>query len=160
VLCICVIKNTNKQETTKFSKMNRFISNSAFFIVFFFTVSLTIKSQSKSKNSATPNIIFILADDLGIGDLGCYGQKVIKTPNLDKLAAEGMIFSNHYSGSTVCAPSRSVLMTGQHTGHTSIRDNKGGEVKGSEGQTPMSESSVTIAEVLKKQGYTTGAFGK
>lgn len=140
--------------------MNRCRSKSAFFIVLFLTVSLTIKSQSKSKISAAPNIIFILADDLGIGDLGCYGQKVIKTPNLDKLAAEGMIFSNHYSGSTVCAPSRSVLMTGQHTGHTSIRDNKGGEVKGSEGQTPMSESSVTIAEVLKKQGYVTGAFGK
>ena len=81
---------------------------------------------ASNNSNNTPNIVYILADDLGIGDLGCYGQKRIQTPNIDKIAAQGILFSNHYSGSTVCAPSRSVLMTGQHTGHTSIRDNKGG----------------------------------
>jgi len=71
-----------------------------------------------------PNIIYILADDLGYGDLSCYGQKLFSTPNIDQLAAQGMLFTQHYSGSTVCAPSRSALMTGQHTGHTYIRGNK------------------------------------
>src|SRR5512137_1573800 len=70
-----------------------------------------------------PNIVFVLADDLGYGDLGCYGQKLIKTPNLDRMAAEGMRFTQFYAGSTVCAPSRSVLMTGQHMGHTRVRGN-------------------------------------
>jgi len=110
-----------------------------------------------SAQNSKPNIIFILADDLGIGDLGCYGQTIIKTPNIDKLASNGMLFNNHYSGSTVCAPSRSVLMTGQHTGHTSIRDNK---PAGEEGQRAMNAESITIAEVLKAKGYATGAFGK
>lgn len=104
-----------------------------------------------------PNIVFILADDLGYGDLGCFGQKIIRTPNLDRLAAEGMRFTQHYSGSTVCAPSRSCIMTGQHTGHTQIRGNK--EVR-PEGQTPLLDSVVTLPEVLKKAGYATGAFGK
>ncbi|MEQ2010288.1 MAG: sulfatase-like hydrolase/transferase, partial [Limisphaerales bacterium] len=72
-----------------------------------------------------PNIIFILADDLGYGDLGCYGQKLIQTPHLDRMAAEGMRFTQFYAGSTVCAPSRSVLMTGLHTGHTRVRGNAG-----------------------------------
>lgn len=122
------------------------------------SVSLSVHSSASDKKSSSPNIVFILADDLGIGDLGCYGQKVIKTPNLDKLAAQGILFNNHYSGCTVCAPSRSVLMTGQHTGHTVIRDNRGGN--DGEGQTAMDANSVTIAEVLKQKGYTTGAFGK
>jgi arylsulfatase A-like enzyme len=104
-----------------------------------------------------PNIIYILADDLGIGDLGCYGQTIIKTPNIDGLAAEGMIFTNHYSGCTVCAPSRSVLMTGQHTGHTPIRNN--GRFQ-PEGQFPMCAEAYTVAEMLKDIGYVTGAFGK
>ena len=108
---------------------------------------------------AMPNIVYILADDLGIGDLGCYGQKTIKTPNIDKLAAQGMLFTNHYSGSTVSAPSRSVLMTGQHSGVTSIRDNKG-SADGGEGNAAMDANSFTIAEILKKKGYATGAFGK
>lgn len=117
-----------------------------------------VPNNNKSKN---PNIVYILADDLGIGDVGCYGQKRIKTPNIDKIAAQGILFNNHYSGSTVCAPSRSVLMTGQHTGHTSIRDNRGGiGIEGGEGQVPMDANSFTIAELLKQQGYTTGAFGK
>ncbi len=104
-----------------------------------------------------PNIVYFLADDLGYGDLGCYGQKVIRTPYLDQMAREGMRFTQHYAGSTVCAPSRSCLMTGQHTGHTPIRGNK--EVQ-PEGQWPLPADAVTLAEVLKKAGYVTGAFGK
>lgn len=105
------------------------------------------------------NIIYILADDMGIGDLGSYGQTIIQTPNLDKMAANGMQFTQHYSGAPVCAPSRSTLMTGQHTGHTPIRGNR--ELnKGEEGQVPLPASSVTLAEILKEKGYVTGAFGK
>ena len=111
----------------------------------------------KSPNPKKPNIIFILADDLGYGDLSCYGQKQFQTPNLDKMAAGGMLFTQHYSGTTVCAPSRSALMTGQNTGHTPIRGNKEWQP---EGQWPMKAEAVTIAEILKKVGYTTGAFGK
>ncbi|OHB65470.1 MAG: N-acetylgalactosamine-6-sulfatase [Planctomycetes bacterium RBG_13_50_24] len=98
-----------------------------------------------------PNIIFILADDLGYGDLGCYGQKAIKTPNIDKLAAEGMRFTDHYAGSTVCAPSRCCLMTGFHTGHALIRGNA---------DVPLRPSDVTVAELLKEAGYSTGIIGK
>jgi arylsulfatase A len=104
-----------------------------------------------------PNIIFILADDLGYGDLSCYGQKRFKTPNIDRMALEGMLFTQHYAGSTVCAPSRSSLMTGLTTGHTPIRGNK--EVK-PEGQWPMPAETFTIAEMLKAAGYVTGGFGK
>jgi hypothetical protein len=99
----------------------------------------------------TPNIIFILADDLGYGDLGCYGQKKIKTPNLDKLAAEGMRFTQCYAGSTVCAPSRCALMTGKHTGHAVIRGN---------GPGALGPADLTVAEVLKKAGYRNGIVGK
>jgi arylsulfatase A-like enzyme len=98
-----------------------------------------------------PNIIFILADDLGYGDLGCYGQKKIKTPNIDRLAAEGIRFTQCYAGTTVCAPSRSALMTGQHTGHTRIRGNNA---------YPLQPQDVTVAEVLKGAGYSTALFGK
>lgn len=104
-----------------------------------------------------PNIIYILADDLGYGDLSSYGQDLFSTPHIDRLAERGMRFTQHYSGSTVCAPSRSALMTGQHTGHTYIRGNK--EVQ-PEGQHPLPEESYTLAEALQKAGYTTGAFGK
>ena len=104
-----------------------------------------------------PNIIFILADDLGYGDVGFNGQKLINTPNLDRLAAEGIRFNQFYSGTAVCAPSRSSLMSGQHTGHTFIRGNLGVEP---EGQYPIPDSLNTMAEVLKKAGYKTGAFGK
>ena len=103
-----------------------------------------------------PNIIFILADDLGYGDLGCYGQKKIKTPNIDKMAAEGIKFTNHYAGSTVCAPSRSCLMTGQHTGHTTVRGNSGKDGR----RVSLRDEDVTVAEVLKQAGYTTGTIGK
>lgn len=106
---------------------------------------------------AKPNIVYILADDLGYGDLSVYGQTHFQTPNLDKMAAEGMLFTQHYAGTTVCAPSRSSLMTGQHTGHTPIRGNKGWEP---EGQWPLPDSTFTLAEMLKDAGYVTGAFGK
>lgn len=110
-----------------------------------------------SKKEKKPNIIYILADDLGYGDVGIYGQTKFNTPNIDKLAQNGMLFTQHYSGSTVCAPSRSALMTGMHTGHTAIRGNK--EIK-PEGQHPIPDQTFTIAEQLKEVGYTTGAFGK
>ncbi|GIS58395.1 MAG: hypothetical protein CM1200mP2_06200 [Planctomycetaceae bacterium] len=98
-----------------------------------------------------PNIIFIMADDLGYGDLGCYGQKRIRTPHLDRMAAEGMKFTQFYAGSTVCAPSRCVLMTGLHTGHCFIRGN---------GKINLRPGDVTVAEVLKTTGYTCGLMGK
>lgn len=99
-----------------------------------------------------PNIVLIMADDLGIGDLGCYGQKQIRTPNIDRLAAEGLRFTDAYSGCTVCAPSRSVLMTGYHMGHTSVRGNTGGQ--------SLAPGDVTMAMVLKQAGYATGGYGK
>jgi arylsulfatase A-like enzyme len=111
-------------------------------------------SSSKAFSAEPINIILINADDLGFGDLGCYGQKVIPTPSLDRMAREGMRFTQFYAGSTVCAPSRSVLMTGLHTGHTPVRGNGGKE------QQTLPASSVTIAEVCKKHGYRTGLIGK
>jgi arylsulfatase A-like enzyme len=126
-----------------------------------FTLSVlwpgAVFAQTSGKTRAKPNIIFILADDLGWGDLGSYGQMKIKTPHLDRMAAEGIRFTQFYAGSPVCAPSRCVLMTGKHGGHAYIRNNK--EVK-PEGQWPIPASEVTIAELLKSQGYATGAFGK
>ena len=104
-----------------------------------------------------PNIIYIMTDDLGYGDLGCYGQQRIKTPKIDQLAEQGMRFSQFYAGSTVCAPSRCVLMTGYHTGHALVRGNR--EIKPM-GQWPLPDDTVTVAEVLKKAGYTTGLVGK
>ena len=115
------------------------------------------KEEAVKETTSTPNIIYILADDLGYGDLSCYGQKNFKTPNIDRFASQGMLFTQHYSGSTVCAPSRSALMTGMHTGHTVVRGNK--EIQ-PEGQYPIPESTFTIAEMFKDKGYTTGAFGK
>jgi len=106
---------------------------------------------AEGKVEAKPNIIYILVDDLGYGDLGCYGQAQIKTPNIDRMAAEGMRFTDHYAGSTVCAPSRCCLMTGLHTGHALIRAN---------GRLPLRPEDVTVAELLKGAGYTTGIVGK
>ena len=120
------------------------------------TGTSTKKDKEIQKNDK-PNIIYILADDMGYFELSCYGGKVIETPNLDKLAKEGMVFSNNYCGSNICAPSRGALMTGKHTGHTWIRDNKELPFEGNE---PIPDSDVTIAEILKKAGYATGAFGK
>ena len=126
-------------------------------IIFTFLVACSTHPQKPEDEPQKPNIIYILADDLGYGDLSCYGQTHFKTPNLDKMAAEGMRFTQHYAGTTVCAPSRSSLMTGQHTGHTPIRGNK--EWK-PEGQWPIPDSTFTVAELLKQAGYITGAFGK
>src|SRR5436190_13914109 len=106
--------------------------------------------------SRPPNIIFILADDLGYADIGAFGQKKIRTPNLDRMAAEGMRFTQHYSGNAVCAPSRCVLLTGKHPGHAWIRDNK--EVQ-PEGQPPIPANSVTIAKLLKTRGDFTHVNG-
>jgi len=110
-----------------------------------------------SLQARKPNVILIMADDLGYTELGSYGQKYIKTPYLDKLAEDGMKFTAAYSGNAVCAPSRCVLMTGKHPGRAYIRNN--GEVK-PEGQRPISDREVTIAELLKEEGYATAAFGK
>ncbi len=124
-------------------------------------------SAGSAAAGGKPNIVFILADDLGYAGVGCYGQKNIRTPNIDRLAAEGMKFTQHYSGNPVCAPSRCTLMTGLHTGHSQIRDNK--QVGGDEGwqlgstiggQWPLEEGTVTVAKILKDAGYATGAFGK
>lgn len=104
-----------------------------------------------------PNVILILADDLGYGDLGCFGQKKIKTPNLDRMAAEGMRFTQAYAGATVCAPSRCALMTGLHGGHAPIRGNQ--EIK-PEGQLPMPAGTVTVAHLMKQAGYRTALIGK
>lgn len=120
-------------------------------LAIFFT-QLALAQQNRK-----PNIVFILADDLGYGDIEPYGQKLIQTPNLNRLAKEGMKYTQFYAGTSVCAPSRSSLMTGQHTGHTPIRGNK--EVM-PEGQAPIPGSTVTIAEMMKSAGYTTGLFGK
>jgi len=114
-------------------------------------------SAVQGADAKRPNIVLIMADDLGYSELGSYGQKLIQTPHLDRLASQGMRFSRNYSGNAVCAPSRCVLMTGRHPGHAWIRNN--GEVK-PEGQRPIPDSEVTIAEVLGAAGYATGAFGK
>ncbi|MEM9478667.1 MAG: arylsulfatase [Verrucomicrobiota bacterium] len=118
------------------------------FLLIILCVSASLRETS---SAAKPNIIYILADDLGINDFGCYGQKIMKTPRIDQMAAEGMMFMNHYSGSTVCAPTRSCLMTGQHTGRTRVRGN---------GPAYLKPEDVTVAEMLKESGYTTACIGK
>ncbi|MCI0662906.1 MAG: arylsulfatase [Acidobacteria bacterium] len=107
--------------------------------------------------SRKPNVILILADDLGYGDLGSYGQKLIATPNLDRMAAEGIRFTQFYAGSTVCAPSRAVLMTGKHTGHASVRGNAGAANIGIQS---LRKGEKTIAHIFKDAGYATALFGK
>lgn len=124
-----------------------------------FVVSPLVQSCSKQNHS--PNIIFIMADDLGYGDLGCYGQKHIKTPNIDALAMQGKRFTQFYAGSTVCAPSRCSLLTGKHTGHAFVRGNHEiGSWESWQGQLPLPEGTRTIASMLKKQGYATACIGK
>jgi len=122
---------------------------------------LQFSAGATGNRQDNPNIIFIMADDLGYGDLGCYGQKEIKTPRIDKLAAEGRRFTQVYAGSTVCAPTRCVLMTGKHTGHARVRGNS---ARNADGKTrrliPLLPQDVTVAEILKQQGYATGVFGK
>lgn len=126
-------------------------------LIFLWFSLILITTSTMAQTARRPNIVLILADDLGYGDVGVNGQKLIKTPNIDRLAREGMQFTQFYAGTTVCAPSRSSLMTGQHTGHTFIRGNKAVEP---EGQQPIADSVVTMAELLQKAGYVTGAFGK
>jgi arylsulfatase A-like enzyme len=127
------------------------------------TLLLGIGTTPATAAARKPHIVFILADDLGWGETGCYGQKKIPTPHIDQLAAEGLRFTQHYSGAPVCAPSRCVLLTGQHLGHAEIRGNQQAaksfpEFK--EGQHPLSSKATTIASVLQKSGYRTAAFGK
>ena len=114
-----------------------------------------------------PNIVLIVADDLGYSELGCYGQERIRTPNIDRIAAEGMRFTQHYAGSPVCAPSRCVLLTGLHSGHAYIRDNDEMYDRGDvwqdlslEGQRPLPAGTATFGSVLQEAGYVTGAIGK
>ncbi len=126
--------------------------------VFFVCFALAAcESPAPPPPPAPPNIVFILADDLGYGDLGAYGQETIQTPTLDRMAAEGMRFTQFYAGSTVCAPSRSVLMTGKHLGRNDIRGNR--EIRPM-GQTPLPAENVTVAELLQDAGYATGLVGK
>jgi len=130
-------------------------------------------NPKSEKEEARPNIIFILADDLGYGDLGIYGQELIETPNIDALAAAGMKFTQHYSGSPVCAPSRCVLLTGKHSGHAYIRGNDEWGVRGNvwdyramiadstlEGQRPLPANTTSIGTLLQSAGYRTGMIGK
>ena len=125
------------------------------------------------KNTEKPNIIYILADDLGYGELGCYGQEKIETPNIDALAAKGLRFTQHYSSAPVCAPARCMLLTGKHAGHALIRSNDEMTDRGDvwnfeamskdpnlEGQHPMKPGTQTIGTLLQKAGYVTGIVGK
>jgi hypothetical protein len=137
----------------------RLISGTVFFALAagILSVCLLPACQAEQAQENKPNIIYILADDLGYADLGCYGQQIIKTPNLDKLAAEGMRFIQHYAGSNVCAPSRCVLMTGLSTAHSQVRGNSQGKPFG---QTPLDKNTTTIATLLKSAGYATALIGK
>ncbi|MBL7194571.1 MAG: arylsulfatase [Pirellulales bacterium] len=118
---------------------------------------VTVASLAAAHAADRPNIVVILADDLGYGEVGCYGQSIIQTPRLDQMAAEGMRFTHFYAGATVCAPSRSVLMTGQHHGHTRVRGNAG---RTNPQAQALLDEDVTVAEVLAAAGYRTALFGK
>jgi arylsulfatase A-like enzyme len=121
---------------------------------------ITARAQRQTPSKRSPNIILILADDLGYNEVGANGQKKIRTPNIDRLAREGVRLTDHYSGSPVCAPSRAVLLTGLHTGHAYIRDNDEMGDRGDvwrdlslEGQRPLPAGTLTIASMLKRAGY-------
>ncbi len=143
-------------------------------IILILAVSFFTSCQKKEKVRETkPNIIYILADDLGYGELGVYGQEKIQTPNIDDLAAKGMLFTQHYSGAPVCAPSRYMLLTGKHAGHAQIRGNDEWASRGEvwnfekavndpnlEGQRPISNSTVTLGEIMQQAGYKTAIVGK
>lgn len=142
-------------------------------IPIFIVASLFLQCNPDNGKNKNPNIILILADDLGYGDLGCYGQKIIETPNIDRLAGSGMKFSQFYSGSPVCAPARCTLLTGKHTGHAYIRGNDEWGERGDvwdygkvvnnpylEGQRPIPDETVTLGEILQADGYSTACIGK
>jgi arylsulfatase A len=128
-----------------------------FTLSFFFLLLLVAANAAESRR---PNIVFILADDLGYGDVSCFGQKKFQTPNIDRLAAEGMKLTAHYAGNNVCAPSRCSLMSGKHPGHAYIRNNRGGVGEGGEGQEPVPAGELTLPLTLKQLGYALGGFGK
>lgn len=119
-----------------------------FYLLFLFSLYLNASEK--------PNIVYIMCDDMGYGQLGCYGQKMIKTPRIDSMAQEGLLLSDYYSGTAVCAPSRCSLMTGRHVGHTYIRGNK----EYPTGQEPIPDATITVAEKMKKAGYATALIGK
>ena len=142
-------------------------------LVLAISLLIFVSCNQEEKKIKSPNFVFILADDLGYGELGVFGQKIIETPNIDKLAKEGMIFTNHYSGSPVCAPARAVLLTGLHTGNSPVRGNDEWNERGDvwsfeamfknselEGQRPLPDSTTTVADFLKSNGYKTGMVGK
>jgi len=137
--------------------MNRFFYLSLACVPIVALFSVACCAADASQVVRPPNVIFILADDLGYGDLSCYGQTKFTTPHIDALARQGMRFTQHYSGSTVCAPSRSALLTGQHTGHTPVRGNA--EVT-PEGQAAMPGDTFTLGHLMQQAGYRTGVFGK
>jgi arylsulfatase A-like enzyme len=142
---------------TKPARLNHFLLTS---IILFL---IGVNAHAQSRKGALPNIIYIYADDLGYGELGCYGQQKIKTPNLDRLAQEGMRFTQHYTSMPVCAPARAMLMTGKHGGHSAIRGNLelgGFEDQEERGQKPLPAAEFTIAEMLKRKGYATALTGK
>lgn len=129
-------------------------------LAFLLLITLSPISAGNEKNTKT-NVIYIMADDLGIGDIGIYGQKIIKTPALDALAKNGMTFTQHYSGSTVCAPSRCTIVTGKHTGHAFVRGNKGQLASdGKKYDYPMAAEEITVAEIMKLKNYKTACVGK
>ena len=121
------------------------------------TLLLLLAATLHAARDPRQNIVFILADDLGYGDIGPFGQKLIRTPNLDRLAAEGTAFTHYYAGGSVCSPTRSVLMTGQHTGHTRVRGNHG---RAGLARVPLRAEDQTVAELLRNQGYATAMIGK
>ncbi|HXI00049.1 MAG TPA: arylsulfatase [Sphingobacteriaceae bacterium] len=132
---------------------------------FFWSIIIVLISCSGNQNETQtfadkPNIIYILTDDLGYGDLSCYGQKILKTPHLDKMAEEGIRFTQHYAGSPVCAPSRAILMTGRAPGHSRVRGNYEIGPHGFGGELPLRPEDITIAEILKSSGYKTANIGK
>ncbi len=122
-----------------------------FFLILALATGLTLIPGEAAEAPPRPNVIFVLADDLGYGDLGCFGQQKIRTPQLDRMASEGMRLTSFYAGSTVCAPSRCVLMTGRHTGWARVRGNGWG---------PLLDEDVTVAEVMQRAGYQTAICGK
>ncbi len=151
------LKNIEFTERLVMKKSLLFLSTCCMVIPAMVSAQSSETSKNPQKENRPPNIIFILADDLGYGDLSCYGQKKYNTPHIDALAKSGIRFTNFYSTSPVCAPARCAILTGKHSGQGTIRDN--GEMPG-EGQSPMLKDDYTIAEMFKKNGYNTACVGK